>query len=190
MLVYNVDDSAFNSYLLDFTVSANQTVVVNLTSTEAIKFRYGAVKINGSKDPNYLRKYNRSIIINVVNSSRVEMTSCELYGTLLAPDAVLTGGGSNICGTTVLNGLFGANGFELHIGSDNSFIPCVPADASVSTSAGGSSDSTSIRIDVPKKMAVAFDDGTVYYGGETKEVAVFRLIISYHFFASTGITGK
>lgn len=33
-------------------------------------------------------------------------------------------------------------------------------------------DAASIRIDVPQKMAVAFDDGTVYYGGEMKDVVV------------------
>lgn len=34
------------------------------------------------------------------------------------------------------------------------------------------SDKVSIRIDTPKKMAVKFADGTVYYGGEKKEVEV------------------
>ena len=33
-------------------------------------------------------------------------------------------------------------------------------------------EKVSIRIDAPKKMAVAFPDGTVYYGGEMKEVVV------------------
>jgi hypothetical protein len=34
------------------------------------------------------------------------------------------------------------------------------------------SETTQIRIDVPLKMAVAFEDGSVYYGGEFKEIAV------------------
>ncbi|MDD6095778.1 MAG: hypothetical protein PUC29_08560 [Clostridia bacterium] len=34
------------------------------------------------------------------------------------------------------------------------------------------SEKLSIRIDTPKRMAVKFGDGTVYYGGEMKEVAV------------------
>ena len=29
-----------------------------------------------------------------------------------------------------------------------------------------------VRIDVPQKMAVAFEDGTVYYGGEMKEIVI------------------
>lgn len=33
-------------------------------------------------------------------------------------------------------------------------------------------EKVSIRIDAPQKMAVAFPDGTVYYGGEMKEVVV------------------
>ena len=35
-------------------------------------------------------------------------------------------------------------------------------------------DTAVIRIDVPLKMAVAFEDGTIYYGGEMKEVEVGR----------------
>jgi len=34
------------------------------------------------------------------------------------------------------------------------------------------SDKANIRIDTPKKMAVKFADGTIYYGGEMKEVVV------------------
>ena len=33
-------------------------------------------------------------------------------------------------------------------------------------------ETVNIRIDTPKKMAVKFEDGTVYYGGEMKEVVV------------------
>ena len=33
-------------------------------------------------------------------------------------------------------------------------------------------ETTQIRIDVPAKMAVAFEDGTIYYGGEMKEVVI------------------
>lgn len=176
VLTYDVNDSVISSYLFDFTIADGQTVVVNLTSPDKIQLKYGANSINGSTDPDYLRKYNRNIIINVVNSKEIEMTSCELYGILLAPDATLTGSGSSVCGTSILNGLTGSNGFELHVGYNDSFIPAVAAAAPASvggTDAGGGEndpETVSIRIDVPKKMAVAFADGTVYYGGETKEV--------------------
>ncbi len=124
------------------------------------------------------------------------MTYTELYGILLAPDANLTGRGSNVCGTSILNGLTGSNGFEIHEGYNNSFIPAVPVSASASagqsseTSPETSSEATpeisseasseeaaetvSIRIDTPKKMAVAFVDGTVYYNGDMKDVVVGR----------------
>lgn len=39
-------------------------------------------------------------------------------------------------------------------------------------------EKANLRIDVPLKMAVAFEDGTVYYGGEMKEVEVGK---EYHF---------
>ena len=39
-------------------------------------------------------------------------------------------------------------------------------------------DKGNLRIDVPLKMAVVFEDGTVYYGGEMKEVEVGK---EYHF---------
>ena len=39
-------------------------------------------------------------------------------------------------------------------------------------------DQGNLRIDVPLKMAVVFEDGTVYYGGEMKEVVVGK---EYHF---------
>ena len=208
VLVYNVDDALFNSYLFDFTIAEGQTIVVNLTTSDKIELKNGAFKINGSLLPEDLRKYNRNIIINVVNSTEIEMTYCELYGILLAPDATLTGRGSSVCGTSILNGLTGTNGFELHVGSNDSFIPAVPAitpaedptqapaedptqapaedpteapavdptDAPAAdpteAPAEDPAEKVSIRIDAPLKMAVAFVDGTVYYGGEMKEVVV------------------
>ena len=177
-LVYNVDDSNINSYLFDFTIAEGQTIIVNLTASDKINLKNGAFRINGNMEPDYLRKYNRNIIINVVNSTEIEMTSCELYGILLAPDAGLTGKGASVCGTSILNSLTGSNGFELHVGYNNSFIPAVSTSASASagqpTGAEEEGEKVSIRIDAPKKMAVAFDDGTVYYGGEMKEVVVGR----------------
>ena len=127
VLVYNVDEPISTGYLFDFNIADGQTVVVNLTSSDKIEFKYGAVRINGNMEPEYLRGFNRNIIINVVRASEITMTSCELYGILLAPDAVLTGSNASVCGTSILNGLTGLNGFELHTGYNNSFIPAVPA---------------------------------------------------------------
>ena len=178
VLVYNVDDALINSYLFDFTITEGQTIVVNLTAADAITLKYGAYRINGSMDPDYLRDYSRNIIINVVNATKLEMTTTELIGTLLAPDTDLTGSNANVCGTSILNGLTGLNGFELHTGYNNSFVPAVPASeptpAADPTEAPADDpiEGLSIRIDVPLKMAVAFADGSVYYGGEMKEVVV------------------
>ena len=184
VLVYNVDDAVINSYLFDFTITEGQTIVVNLTAADAITLKYGAYRINGNMDPDYLRDYSRNIIINVVNATKLEMTSTELIGTLLAPDTDLTGSNANVCGTSILNGLTGLNGFELHTGYNQSFIPAVPAaDPAPASDPTPAADPTeapaqdpveglSIRIDVPLKMAVAFADGSVYYGGEMKEVVV------------------
>ncbi len=177
-VVYNVDDAAINSYLFDFTIAEGQTIIVNLTSADKISLKYGAIKINGSMEPGDLRNYNRNIIFNVVNSKEIEMVSSELYGILLAPDADLTGSNANVCGTSVLNGLTGLNGFELHVGYNNSFIPAIPGTGSgAGEQSGEQSGETApqnagIRIDVPLKMAVAFADGTVCYGGEMKEFVV------------------
>ena len=178
VLVYNVDDAVINSYLFDFTITEGQTIVVNLTAADAITLKYGAYRINGSMDPDYLRDYSRNIIINVVNATKLEMTTTELIGTLLAPDTDLTGSNADVCGTAILNGLTGLNGFELHTGYNNSFVPTVPASGSTPAAdpteapAEDPIEGLSIRIDVPLKMAVAFADGSVYYGGEMKEVVV------------------
>lgn len=67
-LVYSVNDSNLSSYLFDFTISENQTVIVNFTTENRIDLKYGGVRINGNTDPNYLRKFNRNIILNVENS--------------------------------------------------------------------------------------------------------------------------
>ena len=196
VLVYNVDDSVFNSYLFDFTIADGQTIIVNLTASGKIDLKYGGIRINGNMEPDYLRNYTRNIVFNVVNATEIEMTSCELDGILLAPDADLTGKGSNVCGNSILNGLTGMNGFELHVGYNNSFVPTVSV-ASASATGSGSTpgepetpagdpavvpggdpavtptgETVSIRIDVPLKMAVTFADGTVYYGGEMKDVVV------------------
>ena len=170
VLVYNVADSIFNSYLFDFSIADGQTVVINLTSSDKIEFKYGANRINGIMDPDYLRTFNRNIIINVVNSTGIEMTSTELLGILLAPGANLTGSNSNVCGTSVLNGLTGLGGFELHVGSNNSFVPAITTPDPENNEGEETTETGSIRIDVPAKMAVAFADGTVYYGGEMKDV--------------------
>ncbi len=170
-LVYNVEDSNLGSYLFDFTIADGQTIVVNLTASGKLELNNSAFRINGNSDPDYLRKYNRNIIINVVNSTEIEMTSCELYGILLAPDADLTGSNSSICGTSILNGLTGSNGFELHVGYNDSFIPAVPVPAQDETTPE-EDEKVSIRIDTPLKMAVAFEDGSIYYGGEMKEFIV------------------
>ena len=175
-LVYNVDDANISNYLLDFTIADGQTIIVNLTSSDKIVLKNGSVRINGSMDPDVKRGYNRNIVINVNNATEIEMTSCELYGILLAPDANLTGNNANVCGTSILNGLTGLNGFELHVGYNNSFVPAVPATTPAetvpaeTTPAADDPDTGNIRIDVPLKMAVAFEDGSVYYGGEMKEV--------------------
>lgn len=171
-LVYNVDDAAVNSYIFDFTIADGQTIVVNLTASDKIDLKNGAVRINGNMDPDYLRGYNRNIIINVVNSTEIEMNSCELYGILLAPDADLKGSNSSVCGTSILNGLTGLNGFELHVGYNNSFIPTVPASSQDETTPEKEDEKVSIRIDAPLKMAVAFEDGSICYGGEMKEFVV------------------
>ena len=170
VLVYNVDDAVFFRHLFDFTIADGQTVVVNLTTSDKIEFINGAFEINGSREPNYLKGFSRNLIINVVNSTEIEMTSCELYGTLLAPDANLTGMGANVCGTSILNELTGTNGFELHVGTNNSFVPSVPVPTPTTDEDTG--ETVSIRIDVPLKMAVLFEDGTVYYGSEMKDVIV------------------
>lgn len=187
-LVYNVENDDFNRYLFDFSIADGQIIIVNLTTSNKISMKYGGVKINGSMDPDYLRSYNRNIVFNVVNSSEINMTSTELYGILLAPDTNLYGSGANICGTTIINNLTGSSGFELHVGSNNSFIPNVyaptatpsdtaPDDPSVVTPEEDAK-TVNIRIDVPLKMAVAFEDGSIYYGGETKNVIVGQ---EYHF---------
>lgn len=187
VLVYNVDDAALNSYLFDFNIADGQTVIVNLTTTDNLDLRNGAVRINGSMEPDYLRSYNRNIIFNVVNATQMEMTSGELYGILLAPDTNLTGSNANVTGTAIVNNLTGLNGFELHVGYNNSFVPDVTAPASddeTPTEAPAEEPTdeptqplpttVNIRIDAPRKMAVAFADGNVYYGGETKEVEIGR----------------
>ena len=184
VLVYNVDDSNFNSYLFDFNIADGQTVIVNFTS-DKIDLKYGACRINGNMDQNYLRSFNRNIIFNAA-STEITMTSTELYGILLAPDAALTGNNANVCGTSIVNNLTALGGFELHVGYNNSFVPSVPASTPDPVVPADPEDPTdpevptdpaevlptagTIRIDVPLKMAVAFADGTVYYGGEMKEV--------------------
>ena len=171
VLVYNVADAVFNSYLFDFTIADGQTIIVNLTSSDKIELNNGAVQINGSMASNDLRSYNRNIIINVVNSTEIEMTSCELYGILLAPDADLTGKGSNVCGTSVLNGLTGTNGFELHVGSNDSSVPVIPADGDDPEEEPAKT--ASLQVITPLAMAVRFEDGSVYYSGDyVKDVEV------------------
>ena len=176
-LVYNVSDANISSYLFDFTIADGQTVIVNLTAADKINFKNGAFRINGNMEPDYLRKYNRNIILNVTNATEIEMTSCELYGILLAPEANLKGNNANVCGTSIVNGLTGTGGFELHLGSNDSFVPAIAVADSTPAQGGDTAsdeegEKVSIRIDTPLKMAVAFEDGSVYYGGEMKEVVV------------------
>ena len=170
VLVYNVSDAVFNSYLFDFTIADGQTIVVNLTSSDKIELKNGAVRINGSMQPADLRSYNRNIIINVVNSTEIEMISSELYGILLAPDADLTGKGSNVCGTSILNGLTGSNGFELHVGTNDSYIPEIPAPGDDPDE--NPAKTVSLKVITPLAMAVRFEDGSVYYSGDSVDVEV------------------
>lgn len=173
VLVYNVEDSVINSYRFDFNISDKQTVIVNLTAQDTIKMSYGAFCINGSMEQDDLSKYSRNIIINVVNASKLEMNHCDMYGTLVAPKTDLIGKGGDVCGTVILNNLDASNGFELHTGNSG-FVPTIstssPEHQEPTISEDG--EKVAIRIDMPRKMAVAFADGSVYYGGETKEVVV------------------
>ena len=180
VLVYNVDDSVINSYRFDFNIAEGQTVVVNFTTSDKLDLSYGAFCINGSLDPDYLSGFNRNIIINIVNATEMEMAHCDMYGILLAPNTDLTGTYGDVCGTSILKSLDASNGFELHVGSNNSFIPAVkpatpdPVDPTTGDdpAAPEEGEKVGLRIDAPLKMAVAFEDGTVYYGGEMKEVVV------------------
>ncbi len=47
-----------------------------------------------------------------------------------------------------------------------------PADPTEAPQPAEEGEKAEIRIDAPLKMAVAFEDGTVYYGGEMKEVVI------------------
>ena len=171
VLVYNVNDASFPSYHFDFTIADGQTVVVNLTASDKIEIADGGFSINDNDETNYLRSYNRNIIINVVNSKEIELTSGELYGILLAPEADLTGAGSNVCGTSILNSLTGTNGFELHVGSNDSFIPAIPA-ADDNDPDEQPAKTVSLKVITPLAMAVRFEDGSVYYSGDSVDVEV------------------
>lgn len=186
VLVYNVDDAAISSYRFDFNIAEDQTVIVNFTSSDKIDLKYGAIMINGSLDLDYKRSFSRNLIFNVVNATEMEMTTTDIYGTLLAPNTDLTGTNADICGTTIVNSLTGLGGFEISTGSNDSFIPAVggsttiPGENPTVTPDAPSGETVSLRIDVPQKMAVAFEDGSVYYGGEMKEVVynqeyIFRM---------------
>ena len=50
--------------------------------------------------------------------------------------------------------------------------PADPADPTEPAQPAEEGEKANIRIDAPLKMAVAFEDGTIYYGGEMKEVIV------------------
>lgn len=171
VLVYELAGSDFSSYRFDFTIADGQTIVLNLTSADKITMSYGAVRINNElMDLDYLRGYNRNIIVNVANATEIEMFHTDLYGILIAPDAALTGTYSDLCGTAILNGLTGLDGFNIQVGGNSSFIPTIPSTPDPSTpDPDEEGEKVSIRIDTPLKMAVAFEDGTVCYGGEMKE---------------------
>ena len=115
-LVYNVNESNFSSFTLNFNLEDNQTAVVNLTSDQAISLLNGSFSINGKRDSNYLRENAGKITFNVVNSGTLNMTSCELYGTLLAPKTDLNGNNASVCGIAIVNNLNAAGGFEFHVG--------------------------------------------------------------------------
>ena len=173
ILVYNVDDSVINSYRFDFNISDGQTVVVNLTAQDVIKMSYGAFCINGNMEQDYLSNYSRNIIINVVNAEKLEMTHCDMYGVLVAPNTDLVGKGGYVCGTVILNNLNASNGFELHTGNNNSFIPSIlSVNEYQEPTVSEDGEKAGIRIDVPRKMAVAFADGSVCYGGEMKDFVI------------------
>ena len=169
-LVYNVDDANISSYIFDFTIAEGQTVVVNFTTSDTLRFKYGAVRINGKSDQQYLRQFNRNIILNVVSADKIEMTGCELYGTLLAPDAELIGNDANVCGTSILNGLTGNGGFALHVGYNNSFIPTIPVPGNDPDEKPAKT--VSLKVITPLGMAVRFEDGSVYYSGDSVDVEV------------------
>lgn len=169
ILVYNIDESVFNSYRFDFNIADNQTIILNFTASDAITMNYGAWSINGIdslQNLPYLKGYNRNIIINIANAQTLEMENCDMYGTLLAPDTILTGHDGYVCGTSILKGINnnqGWNGFGLLLGGNSNFIPSISAETS-------NVKKGNIRIDVPLKMAVSFEDGSVYYGGEMKDI--------------------
>ena len=184
VLVYNVDDSLFSRYTFDFTIANGQTIVVNLTSPDTIVFDRGRFVINGetaATDIDYLKGYNRNIIINVANASEIDLKSGEMYGILLAPNTNVSGTQFDIYGTSILGSLDGSAGLHFGIGGNSEFVPGItvpvtdpttPAETPTETPSETPAETVGIRIDAPLKMAVAFEDGTVYYGGEMKDVEV------------------
>ena len=178
-LVYTINNSNFNSYRFDLEIADNQTVVLNFTAPEKVQMNYGAWSINGIdklQDLPYLKGYNRNIIINIVNAQELEMSNCDMYGILLAPDTTLKGQEGYVCGTSIVKSIDcpqGWNGFGLLLGGNSNYIPSVSTSSS-DVELVNSNDKGNLRIDVPLKMAVIFDDGSVYYGGEMKEVSFNR----------------
>lgn len=176
VLVYNINESNFVSYRFDFEIEDNQTVVLNFTATENIRMDHGAWSINGIdklQDLPYLKGYNRNIIINIANAQELKMSNCDMYGILLAPDTTLKGQDGYVCGTSIVKSIDcpqGSNGFGLLLGGNSSYIPAITSSDTEPDDPDDPADKGNIRIDVPLKMAVVFDDGTVYYGGEMKEV--------------------
>ena len=187
VLVYNINESTFNSYRFDFEIADNQTVVLNFVAPEKIQMSYGAWSINGIdklQDLPYLKGYNRNIIINIANAQELEMNNCDMYGILLAPNTTLKGKEGYVCGTSILGNIDcpqGWNGFGLLLGGNSSYIPSFSnsnSEPEATEPSTPSNNQGSIRIDVPLKMAVAFEDGSIYYGGEMKEVEFNK---EYHF---------
>ena len=180
VLIYNITESNFNSYRFDFNIADNQTVILNFTAPNKIQMNDGAWSINGvDKLQNlpYLKGYNRNIIINIANAQELELNNCDMYGTLLAPNTVLKGTNGYVCGTSILKSIDcpqGWNGFGLLLGGNSNYIPLI----SNSNNNDNDDNKGNLRIDAPHKMAVVFEDGSTYYGGEMKEIAFNK---EYHF---------
>jgi len=111
-------DIDFGSYINDY-----ELIIIN-AAAEKIEFKNGAILYNGSVvNTSIPRIYEGNeligllaskIVFNFPNATEVNLENYGLIGSLLAPNALVSGSGGSINGMLVANSLNQQNGKELH----------------------------------------------------------------------------
>ncbi|GAA0739054.1 collagen-binding domain-containing protein [Clostridium oceanicum] len=119
--INNIDELK-NGNTIDLGNLENSDFLIIKSNQSSVNFNFGTLTYNGDRLTTTFIKNNKNTLAQVFkkilwvfpNADTINLSSTELVGNVLAPNATLTGRGNAIDGQAIVENLHQRQGFELH----------------------------------------------------------------------------